>query len=61
VQVVRVDAGRRQVDFALVEIAEALRAPRRSARAGKPKATTKRERRAAGRPGRRERRARGRR
>jgi ribonuclease R len=61
VQVVRVDAGRRQVDFALVEIAEALRAPRRSARAGNPKATTKRERRAAGRPGRRERRARGRR
>jgi ribonuclease R len=55
VQVVRVDAGRRQVDFALADIAEALRAPRRAARTGKPNTTIKRERRAASRPGRRRR------
>jgi ribonuclease R len=58
VQVVRVDAGRRQVDFALADIADALRAPRRAARTGKPRTTTKRERRKTQRPGRRERQAR---
>jgi len=61
VQVVRVDAGRRQVDFALTEIAEALRRTPVGRRANRPKATGKKERRAARRPGRRERQARRRR
>jgi ribonuclease R len=61
VQVVRVDMERRQVDFGLVEILEAMRAGERSGRAAsaagsvrsrtKPKA----EQRKATRPGRRER------
>jgi ribonuclease R len=58
VQVVRVDANRRQVDFALVEIAEALREAPSGVRGSKPRVTSKRERLAAKRPGKRKRQAR---
>ena len=53
VQVVRVDAGRRQVDFALVEITKALRRAPRAGRGSKARAVSTRERRAAQRPRRR--------
>jgi ribonuclease R len=52
VQVVRVDMERRQVDFGLVDILEAVRAGERAQRS---RTAPKRERRRASRPGRRER------
>jgi ribonuclease R len=53
VQVVRVDMERRQVDFGLVDILEAVRAGERASRS---RTTPKREQRRSSRPGRRERR-----
>jgi len=58
VQVVRVDARRRQVDFALVDINDALRQAPVAKRSPRARATTKREHRATQRPGRRARQAR---
>ena len=55
VQVVRVDMERRQVDFGLLEILEALRKEDRLRRPTRSSVTPKREHRVAQRPGRRER------
>lgn len=53
VQIARVDMGRRQVDFALADIAKALRRSQRPKRASKMRMGRTRNRRAAPRPGRR--------
>ena len=56
VQVVRADLERRQVDFGLVEVLEAVRGSRGKARVSmKPRARPKTERKKTQRPGRRER------